>query len=145
MDIEQIRAAERGTAADTKSMIRGLFLGFFKLGLVIAGVAFVALMVIGAWSMLVEEDKTSAIRVQARMAIQEQLKDPDSAEFRNIMASETVVCGEVNAKNAFGGYVGFTRFFHTAGGITMLDEAQDKASFDMLWRTFCEPLSATKL
>ena len=145
MDIEQIRAAERGTAADTKGMMRGLFLGLFKLGLMLAGVAFVALIVMGAWSMLAEEDKTSAIRVQARMAIQERLKDPGSAEFRNIVSSETVACGEVNAKNAFGGYVGFTRFLHTAGGITMLDESQDKASFDVLWRTLCEPVTKTQL
>lgn len=42
------------------------------------------------------------------------LKDPRSAEFRRVYAFQLfdsdVVCGEVNAKNAMGGYVGFTPF-----------------------------------
>jgi len=42
------------------------------------------------------------------------LKDPDSAKFRNVRFvkynARTVVCGEVNAKNSYGGYVGFENF-----------------------------------
>lgn len=47
------------------------------------------------------------------------LKDPMSAQFENIKAvrvrydsgvSRDVVCGLVNAKNGFGGYVGFQAF-----------------------------------
>ena len=42
------------------------------------------------------------------------LKDPESAQFRNLRLSSgeggEALCGEVNAKNAFGGYVGFTPF-----------------------------------
>jgi hypothetical protein len=47
--------------------------------------------------------------------ILERLKDPDSAKFRRIKVSEdgTLVCGEVNAKNSYGGYTGFTRFTNT--------------------------------
>jgi hypothetical protein len=47
-------------------------------------------------------------------AVADQMKDPNSAEFRNWHAFESqsglLVCGEVNAKNSFGGYVGFTHF-----------------------------------
>lgn len=45
-----------------------------------------------------------------------QLKDPESAQFRDVKFKSTGesgswnMCGYVNAKNAFGGYVGFTRF-----------------------------------
>ena len=41
-----------------------------------------------------------------------QLKDPNSAQFRNlkILDNDRGMCGEVNAKNAFGGYVGFSAF-----------------------------------
>ena len=47
--------------------------------------------------------------------LKEQLKDPDSAQFKNLsFASSTefgnALCGEVNAKNSYGGYVGFTLF-----------------------------------
>jgi hypothetical protein len=44
--------------------------------------------------------------------ILEAMKDPDSAKFRRITTSPdgSLVCGEVNAKNAMGGYVGFRKF-----------------------------------
>ena len=47
-------------------------------------------------------------------SVANQMKDPNSAEFRNWHAFESqnglLVCGEINAKNSFGGYVGFTHF-----------------------------------
>lgn len=48
-------------------------------------------------------------------AVKVRLHDPDSARFKfgqpfSKQAGETVVCGEVNAKNRLGGYTGFTRF-----------------------------------
>ncbi|WP_372502401.1 hypothetical protein P7L66_13330 [Tistrella mobilis] len=48
-------------------------------------------------------------------AVLRQLKDPDSAKFRDVRlvdhpAGGRVVCGEVNARNSYGGYVGFARF-----------------------------------
>ena len=49
--------------------------------------------------------------------IGETLRDPASAQWRNrtkwLAADENVVvvCGEVNARNAFGGYVGYTPFY----------------------------------
>ena len=40
-----------------------------------------------------------------------QLRDPDSAQFRNgRIVSSGWLCGEVNSKNGNGGYAGFTRF-----------------------------------
>lgn len=51
---------------------------------------------------------------KAKEAIASKLKDPGSAQFRNvklkIYIDKPVVCGEVNAKNSYGGYVGFKRF-----------------------------------
>ena len=52
-----------------------------------------------------------------REAMESHLKDSDSAKFRSVryLPGDTgglwQMCGEVNAKNSFGGYVGFTRFF----------------------------------
>ena len=44
------------------------------------------------------------------------LKDPASAQFRNVelKGGGTVLCGEINAKNSFGGYVGYRPFVTTA-------------------------------
>lgn len=43
-----------------------------------------------------------------------QLRDPDSAQIRNIRLVENpggkFYCGEVNGKNSYGGYVGYTAF-----------------------------------
>ncbi|MDX9707138.1 MAG: hypothetical protein RBT86_06110 [Azospira sp.] len=44
------------------------------------------------------------------------MKDPDSAQFRNVriqlhaMSEDKIICGEVNGKNSYGGYVGFVKF-----------------------------------
>lgn len=48
----------------------------------------------------------------------EKMSDPDSAKFRKIVAGKfkdgvVQVCGEVNGKNKFGGYVGYIRFTAT--------------------------------
>ena len=50
----------------------------------------------------------------AQEAVKKGLKDPDSAKFQNLRLTDygngKVVCGEVNAKNSYGGYVGHKRF-----------------------------------
>lgn len=49
---------------------------------------------------------------RAREAVTARLKDPDSAKFRNerVVGEDRFVCGEVNAKNSAGGYVGFSSY-----------------------------------
>jgi hypothetical protein len=53
----------------------------------------------------------------AKEVVSHDLKDPNSAQFRNIYGFQyqgqdlTMVCGEMNAKNSYGGYGGFTYFF----------------------------------
>lgn len=51
---------------------------------------------------------------KAKTTVSNGLRDPGSAQFRNVRVVPyqigKVVCGEVNGKNAYGGYVGFTAF-----------------------------------
>ncbi|MCU4119340.1 hypothetical protein [Variovorax sp. N23] len=64
-----------------------------------------------------------------RDAMSAGLKDSDSAKFKDFkmkasgdQGSLWLICGQVNAKNAFGGYVGFAPFFVmgiSANGKTM--------------------------
>ncbi|MGH8123618.1 MAG: hypothetical protein ACREPT_12700 [Rudaea sp.] len=45
--------------------------------------------------------------------VADSMKDPSSVQFRNMRRkndSYNIVCGEVNAKNGYGGYVGFVPF-----------------------------------
>ena len=55
-----------------------------------------------------------------RQSVLSELKDPESAQFKKIelvtnSLNEKAVCGEVNAKNSYGGYTGFKAFFSTNG------------------------------
>lgn len=67
----------------------------------------------GAWWWLV---KRPVDMVKQRVA--EALNDPDSAKFRFVEANPKTGggCGEVNARNRMGGYVGFTAFILFADG-----------------------------
>jgi hypothetical protein len=75
-----------------------------------------------------------------------QLRDPSSAQFRNIKRNQGFVCGEINGKNGFGAYAGFKRFYGTDGGVT-IDPGDDglafeggaflKGMFDKSWSAYC--------
>lgn len=54
----------------------------------------------------------------AKKAAAYNMKDPASAQFRNMRYgghNKIVVCGEINAKNGFGAYAGFTPFMYDPG------------------------------
>lgn len=59
---------------------------------------------------------------KARQPILAFLQDPESAQFRNEQSGRAgAVCGEVNAKNSMGGYVGFKRYIWAGGGESYLE------------------------
>lgn len=51
---------------------------------------------------------------KAKRALAYNLKDPESAKFRNVRAGlrgkDYMVCGEVNGKNSYGAYSGYRPF-----------------------------------
>lgn len=55
---------------------------------------------------------------EAVAAVASQLRDPSSAEFRNVVDGTLATCGEVNGKNAFGAYVGFKPFVYESGTVS---------------------------
>lgn len=72
------------------------------------------------------KSETEAIEL-GKSAVAASLKDPDSAKFRNTRLvahlQGAVVCGEVNAKNSYGGYSGFTRFAAGVQAATLEDKS----------------------
>lgn len=48
---------------------------------------------------------------QAKKVASRDLIDPSSAQFRDVYIKDDYVCGEINAKNRMGAYVGYKRFF----------------------------------
>jgi hypothetical protein len=62
-------------------------------------------------------EKERALEKEAEAAIRKILKDPDSAQFKDFMCidivAESFECTVmVNAKNGFGGYVGFEKYYY---------------------------------
>lgn len=85
-------------------------------------------------------------------AVLGKLNDPDSAKFGKSFKSkrgEDFWCGEVNAKNRMGGYVGVTRYVAEArfegendySFVVFEDTATSSQQGDLFngrWRTYCE-------
>lgn len=74
--------------------------------------------------------------IAVKMFVSNSLKDPDSAKFRAVRVKWDTVCGEVNAKNSYGGYVGYRRFY----SIDAKDLYMEESRFDEgQWDAFCGP------
>ncbi|WP_304273996.1 hypothetical protein [Caulobacter segnis] len=74
------------------------------------------------------------------------LRDPSSAQFRNVRVTGSHVCGEINGKNGFGAYSGFVRFHgdkDTAeidpgdGGPTFNGQPVLKTAFESSYKIWC--------
>ena len=81
----------------------------------------------------------------AKYQVLKVLKDPDSAQFRDmtvvaptkINKNQTgIVCGEVNSKNSFGGYTGFHPFI-VISAIPMVQGEDNYSTFRRLWNREC--------
>lgn len=80
------------------------------------------------------------VQVLGREMVQNKLKDPDSATFRNdnVVTKKgiTVLCGEVNSRNGFGGMGGYQGF--VSNGLpdtTILEE--ETSDFATIWNKLC--------
>lgn len=77
---------------------------------------------------------------RARILIESSSKDAGSLKFQNEFNSDygsgnDIVCGQVNGKNGFGGYTGFTRFI--VDSKTILLDGRDTQKFQAAWKKFC--------
>lgn len=76
----------------------------------------------------------------AEMAVRERLKDPESARFsEHRLGRNNASCGVVNAKNAFGGYVGARRYVVVTAVSTWvyIDDGADRSLFESAWEKHC--------
>ncbi len=76
--------------------------------------------------------------------VREKLRDPSSAQFRNVyfhrgVTNTPTTCGEVNAKNGFGGYSGYERFISAgrAEFTLMRADMPSQQDFDQTWSALC--------
>lgn len=68
-------------------------------------IALVSLALVGSCS------GEKAVEKEAKEVVSHDLRDPSSAQFRDIKIYPSYVCGEINGKNGMGAYVGFRRFW----------------------------------
>ena len=82
-------------------------------------------------------ERNTGLFSAARQEVLANLKDPDSAKFGPLLVTEGgVVCGTVNAKNSFGGFVG-TTYFLDDHGLVLLDEGAGAKNFVAYWKMSC--------
>ena len=83
------------------------------------------------------DEKRRALDLQVQNIVRENLKDGDSAKFRN----QYEMCGEVNAKNSFGAYTGFTRYILTSEKLFLENQYQESdysiKAFQQVWSSTC--------
>lgn len=84
---------------------------------------------------------TAADTKAVEEAVRYRMKDPASTSFRNLSAvrkadGAVTVCGEVNSKNSFGGYTGFSPFTGTlnSGRFNVSAVAEDSTKADFIIR-----------
>jgi hypothetical protein len=101
--------------------------------------SFIVLLMLGISCPTLAQDKNEAIR-RAQDAVREKLKDPSSAQFKDVAyfqsGSLDVVCGQVNAKNAYGGYSGFREFL-ALNKVALIRMGFNRKIFDEAWDHFC--------
>lgn len=66
---------------------------------------------------------------RAEHTVRTRLRDPDSASFRSVFVTPNglMVCGEVNAKNGFGGYVGYRAFLAVGDSVDIAQDGESSA------------------
>lgn len=63
------------------------------------------------------KERTEVDRLQQVVA--EMMRDPEATRFRRVYVWNGALCGELNAKNGMGGYVGYQNFVYTNGKLTL--------------------------
>lgn len=80
------------------------------------------------------------LQYAAEQSVRAQLRDPESAQFRNVRVirkpGSTAVCGEVNARNGFGGYTGYQHFM-SSGDLSVVHSDETARAFLRLWNKAC--------
>lgn len=89
-----------------------------------------------------EKEANSSLEIDARLAVEAQLRDPASAKFEEVAVYKGAdgskrVCGFVNAANAFGGMAG-RRPFVAGNGSAFIGNPENAAEFRLVWSQACQ-------
>ncbi len=74
-------------------------------------------------------------------ALTSRMQDPDAAQFRNLFVSDGplhMLCGEIDARNAFGAYEGFRRFYASGDPeFHAIESRKTTRVFEATWASVC--------
>ena len=80
-----------------------------------------------------------AVNEVGKRAVLARLRDQNSAQFRGQFVGKSgAPCGEVNSKNAFGGYGGYQRYIASGGGLVYFEEDVAADVFGDVWSQLCK-------
>jgi hypothetical protein len=109
--------------------------------LLLALVALLVLLAIAACGETPAQKKHREATVLTAMGekyVKEKIREPASAQFRNqFIGKGGAPCGEVNAKDAFGAYMGYQRYISVARELTMLAQDLPPDEFEESWQEMC--------
>ncbi|WP_432383409.1 hypothetical protein [Duganella sp. P38] len=85
-----------------------------------------------------QREDMALLSSQGEKYVREKILEPSQAQFRNqFIGKGGAPCGEVNAKDAFGAYIGFQRYISVARELTLLAQDVSPAEFDAQWQQLC--------
>lgn len=110
---------------------------FFANAIALVVIIIMSLIAFGA----VIRTPQSDLLFEARRAVESQLKDSSSAEFKEIGVYQSddgslTACGNVNGKNSFGAMAGYKRFFYK-NGVVVIEERGAESLLDEAWAKYC--------
>lgn len=94
-----------------------------------------------------DDVKLARLIMIGRRTMTSVLRDPASASYRNVRlvgmpgTSGAIFCGEVNARNGFGGYAGYRRFIVVPG---VQGWTEDMDGFAATWADICRSSRVVK-
>jgi hypothetical protein len=85
-----------------------------------------------------QQEEALALTQLGEKYVREKVLEPSQARFRNqFIGKGGAPCGEVNAKDAFGGYIGYQRYISVARDLTLLAQDVSPAEFEAQWQQLC--------
>lgn len=90
-----------------------------------------------------EKEQKAALLIQLKKQVTQDLKDPTSAQFRNVRYRVAApdkaeakfthfLCGEINSKNSYGAFVGFKSFVSAFKTTASIGSKDVSAEFHMI-------------
>ncbi len=111
--------------------------GLFNILVIICSVAFIGYKYFsGKEERELEKQARKAFYAEvfrSQSLVEANLKDPDSAEFKDQIYN----CGLVNAKNGFGAYMGYKRYVVVVNQVFLEGSNADSDSMTKLWNEAC--------